>query len=50
MPSSIPARWHVSASIASSASASVVVPCSHRQELYFRRGPRTSSKKAGGSS
>ena len=50
MPSSIRARSAVSASIASSAWASVRVPFSQRQELYFSRGPSTSSKNSGGTS
>ena len=50
MPSSSPARSHVSVSIASSAAARSSAPSGHRQQLYLSRGPRNSRKKAVGSS
>ena len=50
MPSATWARAHVSASIASSASARLETPAGHRHPEYFIRGPRISSRNAAGSS
>ena len=50
MPSAIPARAQVSASIVSSASASVSTPAGQKQPEYLRRGPSASPKNSGGSS
>ena len=50
IPSSIPARSQVRASIASSACGSVSTPSGHQQPEYFRLGPSTSPKNAGSTS
>ncbi len=50
MPSRMPARSQVSASIASSAAASDAMPGDHRQPEYLRRGPRNTPKNSAGSS
>ena len=46
MPSSICARSHVSASIASSAPARSLAPARQSPQLYLCRGPRKSAKNS----